>query len=127
MTPSRDDSVTMLGSARSIRCGICGQWFTARGRQLWCSAACRQMAFRRRSQSPLPTRPAILRRVGRGRVTTVYECPQCESRALGTQRCDDCNCFGFRVGMGGLCPRCEESVALVDLLPELAPLLEGKP
>ncbi len=126
MTPSRDDSVTMVGSARSVQCGICGVWFATRGRQLWCSAACRQMAFRRRLQAPLPTRPAILRRVGGGRATTVYECPQCESRALGTQRCDDCNCFGFRVGMGGLCPRCEEPVALVDLRPELAPLLESK-
>lgn len=127
MIPSRDVSVTMLVSTRSVQCGVCGRWFAARGRQLWCSAACRQTAFRRRSQSLLSIRPAILRRVGRGRATTVYQCPQCESRALGTQRCDDCNCFGFRVGMGGLCPHCEQPVAVVDLIPELAPLLEGKP
>jgi hypothetical protein len=127
MTPSSDDSVTMLGSTRSVRCGVCGHRFAARGRQLWCSAACRQTAFRRRSQPLLSSRPALLRRVGRGRASTVYECPQCESRTLGTQRCDDCNCFGFRVGMGGLCPQCAEPVALVDLVPELAPLLEGKP
>jgi hypothetical protein len=127
MTPSRDESVTILGSTRSARCSMCGLLFAARGRQLWCSAACRQKAFRRRSQLLLPTPPAMLRRVGQGRATTVYACPQCESRAVGTQRCDDCNCFGVRVGVGGLCPHCEEPVALVDLLPELAPLLEGKP
>ena len=126
MTPLRDDDVTILGSARSARCSICGLWFAARGRQLWCSAACRQTAFRRRLQSPPPLLPAMLRRVDRGRSTTVYACPRCESRTLGTQRCDDCNCFGYRVGVGGLCPHCEEPVALVDFVPELAPLLEGK-
>ena len=126
MTASRDESVTILRRTRSARCSMCGLLFAARGRQLWCSAACRQTAFRRRSESPLSSRPPLLRRVGRGRATTVYECPQCQSRALGTQRCDDCNCFGYRVGVGGLCPHCEEPVVLVDLVPELAPLLEGK-
>jgi hypothetical protein len=126
MTPSRDDGVTIRRAPVPFD-AACGLWFAARGRRLWCSVACRQTAFRRRSQSPVPTRSVMLRRLDRGRVTTVYECPHCESRALGTQRCDDCNCFGFRVGMGGLCPRCEEPVALVYLLPELAPLLEGKP
>src|SRR5205823_10184311 len=92
---------------RSARCSMCGVCFVARGRQLWCSAACRQTAFRQRSQSK-SLLPATFRRVGQGRSTTVYACPQCESRTLGTQRCDDCNCFAVRVGVGGLCPHCEE-------------------
>src|SRR6266508_2936590 len=124
MTASRDDGGTILGSTRSARCSMCGVWFAARGRQRWCSAACRQMAFWRRSQPLQRLVPAMLRRVGRGRSTIVYACPQCESRTLGTQRCDDCNCFGVRVGVGGLCPHCEEPVALVDLVPELEPALE---
>ena len=128
MTASRDESVTILRSTRSARCSMCGLLFAARGRQLWCSPACRQTAFRWRSQSEsLPTTfPAMVRRVDRGRSNTVYACPQCEARTLGTQRCDDCNCFGYRVGVGGLCPHCEEPVALVDFVPELAPLLEGQ-
>jgi hypothetical protein len=125
MIPLRNDGGTILGSTRSARCSMCGTWFAARGRQLWCSAACRQMAFRRRLQSPLPTPPAMLRRGGRSAIS-VYACPQCESRTLGTQRCEDCNRFGFRVGVGGLCPHCEEPVALVDLAPELAPLVDGQ-
>ena len=125
MTPSRDDGVTVLGTTQPTRCSMCGVSFEARGRQLWCSARCRQSAFRRRSQSPL-TQTTILRPVGGRRAATVYECSECQARTLGTQRCADCNRFAVRVGLGGLCPFCEEPVALVDLAPELAPRLEGK-
>ena len=127
MIPLRDDGVTIRKSGRSTQCSMCGVWFSARGRQRWCSAACRQTAFRRRLQLPLGTPPAMLRRVGRRPANTVYTCPQCEVRTLGTQQCDECHRFGLRVGWGGLCPHCEEPVALVDLAPELAPLVEGKP
>jgi len=126
MIPSRDDGVTIVQTTHPARCSMCGVSFEAQGRQRWCSARCRQSAFRRRSQSP-PTPPAILRPVGGRRAATVYECSECETRTLGTQRCADCNRFGVRVGLGGLCPCCEEPVALVDLAPELAPRLEGKP
>lgn len=47
----------------------------------------------------------------------VYACPSCDTRFLGEQRCPDCGLFGRRVGPGGLCPHCEEPVALADLLP----------
>jgi hypothetical protein len=41
----------------------------------------------------------------------------CETRYLGQQRCPDCGIFCRRVGHGGLCPHCDEPVALQDLLP----------
>ena len=104
-TPSRNDGLT-------TPCPVCAQPFTPRGRQLVCSAACRQTVWRRRHPSPLvriPERPT--------RAATVYECPACESRFLGVQRCADCGVFCRRVGPGGPCPYCDEPVALADLLP----------
>ena len=47
--------------------------------------------------------------------TVVYECPQCETRYLGTQRCEDCNTWCRRLGPGGTCPHCDELVAHTDL------------
>jgi hypothetical protein len=38
-------------------------------------------------------------------------------RFLGQQRCPDCGLFCRRIGPGGLCPHCDEPVALADLLP----------
>ena len=46
------------------------------------------------------------------RPATVYECPSCETRYLGEQRCPDCGIFCRRVGPGGPCPHCDEPVAL---------------
>ncbi|MGH2608690.1 MAG: hypothetical protein ACRDHF_06325 [Tepidiformaceae bacterium] len=50
-------------------------------------------------------------------MATIYECPACDIRYLGQQRCADCGVFCRRVGPGGLCPHCDEPVALADLLP----------
>ncbi|HEX9506418.1 MAG TPA: M15 family metallopeptidase [Acidimicrobiia bacterium] len=50
------------------------------------------------------------------RSDTVYACPNCETRYLGEQRCDECNTWCRRVGPGGLCPCCDEPVAVTDLL-----------
>ena len=69
-------------TATTVR-GQCGADFTAVGRRRWCSDACRQSAWRRRRAAPRPTQPA--------KIDTVYECPQCQTRYLGTQCCDDCN------------------------------------
>ena len=96
----------------TIPCPVCEQSFTPLGRQGVCSAACRQAAWRRRhaaSQPPIPPRAAP--------TATVYECPSCDTRFLGQQRCPDCGLFCRRVGPGGLCPHCDEAVALADLLP----------
>ena len=103
-SPYRNDGVTMT-------CPVCHQPFVPRGRQRVCSAACRQVVWRRRHPTPLagiPDRSA--------RATTVYECPSCETRYVGVQRCPDCAVFCRRVGPGGPCPHCDEPVAVADLL-----------
>jgi hypothetical protein len=103
--PWRNDGVT-------IPCPICQHPFRPSGRQQVCSAACRQKQWRQRHPAPLPTLP-----VQRPRAETVYVCPACETRYLGTQRCDACGVFCRRLGPGGACPHCDEPVALADLLP----------
>jgi hypothetical protein len=105
-TPLRDDGVT-------IACRVCGRHFPPAGRRVFCSPACRQTAWRRRHPTPLPTVPARS-----ARSSTVYQCPECERRYLGEQYCDDCRHFCRRVAVGGLCPACDEPVAITDLLPE---------
>jgi hypothetical protein len=106
--PVRDDHATTT-------CGLCGSPFAPIGRQRWCSTTCRQQAWRRHRTAPTPPLPA--------KPTTVYECPDCETRYLGEQRCHDCNTWCRRVGPGGLCPHCDEPVALQDILTadQLAP------
>jgi hypothetical protein len=108
--PSRDDSVT----ART--CPACGQPFTPSGRRRWCFDACKQAAYRRRGTPPAPT-PALPAACPK-RPVTVYECGRCGLRALGNQRCPDCATFMSAVGTGGLCPSCDDPIAIQDLLPE---------
>jgi hypothetical protein len=104
----RNDDATMT-------CGHCGTPFTPTGRRRWCSDACRQAAFRTRRAAPHPAQPA--------KADTVYECPSCETRYLGEQRCGDCNVFCRSLGAGGLCPHCDEPVAVADIVDasQLAP------
>jgi len=47
---------------------------------------------------------------------TVYECPVCETRLLGTQRCEECGVSMRRLGLGGLSPCCDEPVTFEELL-----------
>ena len=37
-------------------------------------------------------------------------------RLIGEQRCESCNTFARRVGIGGACPNCDGPVAISDLL-----------
>lgn len=46
----------------------------------------------------------------------IYECSRCKHRMLGDHRCPDCNRFGQRLGLGGLCPHCDQPVLLTDLV-----------
>jgi hypothetical protein len=107
-TPIRYDSVTI---AVMVDCSWCGTPFAASGRRRYHSDACRQASYRARQTTaaeppaPTATKPDA----------TVYECPSCEQRYLGTRRCDLCNLFCRRVGPGGLCPHCDEPVAESDL------------
>jgi len=122
ISPSRDVAVTMEEGpddhipsrdvAVTIPCPICAWPFTPVGRQRVCSAACRQAAWRRRHGAPPPSIPPRA-----SQAATIYECPSCETRYLGEQRCPDCGVFCRRVGPGALCPHCAEPVALADLLP----------
>jgi hypothetical protein len=96
-------------------CPACGQPFTPAGRRRWCSDACRQAAWRRRqtatalpADGPPPARQA--------RDHTIYQCGDCDQRYLGQQWCHDCNRPCQRVGPGGICPHCDEPVALSDLI-----------
>ena len=99
--PVRNVSVTAT-------CGVCGGSLPPGRARRWCSDACRQAAFRIRRAAPRPALPV--------RTDTVYECPNCEARYLGEQRCEDCNCWCRRLGPGGPCPHCDELVVLGDLL-----------
>ena len=109
--PPRDDTET-------ITCPICQQSFTPTGRQRYCTSACRKTAYRRRHQDPLAPLPVPAARPRRD--FTVYECPACELRLLGEQRCPDCRIFARRIGTGGPCPHCAEPVAIADLIEEVA-------
>lgn len=85
-------------------------------RARYCSAACKQRAYRARRLAPSPTASTTAVRSRPAR--TVYECPACGERSLGEQRCPDCHRFCRRLGPGGSCPHCEEPVLLADLLGE---------
>ena len=91
-------------------CGLCGEVLPAGRTRSWCSASCRQAAWRRRQAAP---RPALA-----AKVDTVYECPDCETRYLGEQRCPECNRWCRKLGAGAPCPHCEEFVAVSDLVTE---------
>ena len=77
------------------------------GRRSYCSDACRTAAWRRRINAPTPPKPA--------KADIIYQCPSCETRYLGQQRCDDCNLWCKRIGLGSSCPHCEP-LAINDLL-----------
>ena len=92
-------------------------------RARYCSAACRQRAFRLRHLRRLD--PAAgdvsrvrhdLRRRGVLVAHTVYECPRCADRIVGAQRCPECHVFCRALGPGGQCPDCDLPILLAELL-----------
>jgi hypothetical protein len=97
---------------RTIACPVCSHGFHPSGRRRFCSDGCRQAAWRARQ----PVAPVVPIPPRSPRPATVYECPACETRYLGEQRCPDCGIFCRRVGPGGPCPHCDEPVAVSDLL-----------
>lgn len=107
--PSRHDAVTMTPP-------VCEQSFSRRGRQRFCSDACRAAAYRRRREQR-PASLAVARSRPR-RPITVYECDTCGARAIGEQRCADCMTFMRKVGIGGSCPNCDEPMSVAELVGE---------
>lgn len=105
--PSRNSSVT-------ARCTACGGPLPEGRPRTTCSDACRQRAFRARHQ-PRPT-PPPLPSTGPRKPFTVYECPECGERQVGSQFCESCNTFMAKVGYGGACPHCDGAVAFDELL-----------
>lgn len=108
MIPLSNDAVT-------IPCPVCGTPFELIGKRRYCRDACRVAAHRRRHQAP--DAPDVLPPPGQPRRSqTVYECPSCDGRSLGEQRCDDCNTFMRSLGIGGLSPCCGEPVTIEEML-----------
>src|SRR5919201_3615391 len=118
--PSREASHTAISSSACLICGAA----LSPTQQRYCTRACQQRAYRLRHQSPvrldLTQVRAELQRRRQLLQHTVYECPTCQTRSVGDQRCADCNTFTRRVGPGGNCPECDAVVLLTDLLGEEA-------
>jgi predicted nucleic acid-binding Zn ribbon protein len=100
-------------------CPVCRAAITS-ARARYCSDACKQRAYRQRQTDDMPVDLDVLTADLRSRrvlvAHTVYECPTCEARFLGTQRCPDCHVFCRRLGLSGPCPHCDEPVTLAELL-----------
>ena len=100
-------------------CPVCQTPITS-ARARYCSDAGKQRAYRLRQPDTTPVDLAALTADLRSRqalaARTVYECPTCEARFLGEQRCPDCHVFCRRLGLGGLCPHCDDPVTLAELL-----------
>ena len=116
--PCDDDNTTTTTpepEAGRPLCPVCWAPFTRIGRQRYCTDACRKAAWTRRHAAP-PSVETIVPQPIRRRDTTIYECASCESHYHAQQWCHDCNQPCTRVGLGGLCPNCDEPVAITDLL-----------
>jgi hypothetical protein len=114
--PSREPSHTANSSST---CLICGTPLST-PQQRYCTRACQQHAYRLRRQPPtrldVPLLRADLKRQQTLLQHTVYECPTCETRSVGEQRCAECNTFTRRIGFGGSCPECDAVILLTDLI-----------
>ena len=120
-SPCHDDNTTTTTSPTvpanpdlHRRCPVCWTAFTPVRRRQYCSDNCRKTAWARRRAAavpPVPTPPA-----GRRRDSTIYACPQCDTRFHGQQWCPDCNQPCTRIGLGGPCPHWDGPVAVTDLL-----------
>ena len=107
-TPPVTDGVTTLPP-----CEVCGGPIPdGRADRRTCGDPCRQQAYRDRKRLAGLERASTRRSP---KAASVYQCPECEQRLLGQQRCPDCNVFCHRLGPGAACPHCDEPVTLADL------------
>jgi hypothetical protein len=115
--------VSRDGSAEPIHrgpgCRACGEPLPS-SRARFCSAACKQRAYRLRqvdeTSSDVAMLAAELKRRSMLVAHTIYECATCGSRYLGEQRCGECNRFCRALGPGGSCSDCDAPVLIADLL-----------
>ena len=110
----RNDIDLDQATSTTIPCPFCQNAFTPIRRQKYCTPACRQGAWRARHQ-PTPSPAEALPPHTPRRQITIYECPRCTTRSLGQQWCPDCNQPALRIDYGGLCPHCDQPVAISDL------------
>jgi hypothetical protein len=114
--PSREPSRTPLSSHACLVCGAA----LSPSQKRYCTRACQQKAYRLRQHQPsrldLVLVRAELKRRRQLMEHTVYECPACQTRSVGEQRCAECNTFARTLGFGGHCPDCDAVVLLTDLL-----------
>jgi len=114
--PSREPSRTVTSSRTCLICGAA----LSPTQQRYCTRACQQQAYRLRHRQPVRLDVALLRTELKRRRQlaehTVYECPSCDMRSVGEQRCGECNTFGRTLGLGGHCPDCDSVLLLNDLL-----------
>lgn len=104
----------LRGGNAAATCPVCQGTFARSGTKLFCGKLCKDTAYRRRKQSM--TRPVKVPAAMPRRAVTVYECDGCGERSLGSQRCQECRTFMRKLGLGGLCPHCDEPVTVIDLL-----------
>ena len=109
--PSRDGYVT------ATTCPICATALHGRTDQRYCTPACRQTAYRARTQNraPQPSAPPPPPPDRSRREHTVYECGGCGQRLLGEQWCPDCQRPARRIGPGAPCPSYGDPVTITDL------------
>ena len=116
---SRDGSSDVADGRAGRSCPVCRTAITS-ARARYCSDACKQRAYRLRQPDRAPADLDALAADLRSRQALVahivYECPTCEARFLGEQRCPDCHVFCRRLGLGGSCPHCDDPVTLAELL-----------
>jgi hypothetical protein len=90
-------------------------------RARYCTRACQQRSYRLRQQTPTADLTTLRKALQRRKALvahTIYECAGCGERFLAERRCGDCNLFARAVGLGGLCPECDTTVLIADLLGE---------
>lgn len=130
-TPIRNSTRNGSPSPARLSCPVCAMALPA-GRARYCSAACRQRAFRLRHLRGVGGTAgvdgdgrraidvaALRQELQRQRTLvahTVYECPRCEERFVGERRCPDCHIFCRALGLGGPCPACDHPIELSELL-----------
>ena len=100
-------------------CPMCGSPLTS-PRARFCSAACKQLAYRLRHLPAAVTDLTELRQDLQHRrvltTHTVYECPSCGDRLVGERRCSACGLFCRSVGLGGHCPDCDAPIVFTEVL-----------